>query len=128
MNPVPDPADGLPTRAALARELLRYKMEDYSENGFCASWQVNLEFELWEAADRDSPSGRDMFTVNTSRECRLLATGSTRAPACCLWLPRRRPAVPAFPRGFRRGRRKQHARARVLPKILASANHHCAPD
>ena len=73
MNPDLDPADGLPTRAALARELLRYKMEDYSENGFCASWLVDLEFALWEAADRDSPSGDGMFTVNTSRECRLLA-------------------------------------------------------
>lgn len=69
----PDPADSLPSRATLARELLRYKMEDYSENGFCASWLVDLEFELWEAADRDSPSEREMFTVNTSRECRLLA-------------------------------------------------------
>ncbi len=69
----PDPTDGLPTRAALARELLLYKMEDYSQNGFCASWLEDLEFELWEAADRDSPSEREMFTVNTSRECRLLA-------------------------------------------------------
>lgn len=73
MNPDPDPADGLPSRAALARELLRYKMEDYSENGFCANWLVDLEFELWEAVDRDSPSEAGMFTVNTSRECRLLA-------------------------------------------------------
>ena len=73
MNPDLDPSDGLPTRAALARELLRYKMEDYSENGFCASWLVDLEFELWEAADRDSPSEREMFAVKTSRECRLLA-------------------------------------------------------
>ena len=68
-NPVLDAADGLPSRAALARELLRYKMEDYSENGFCASWLVDLEFELWEAADRDSPPEDEMFMVNTSREC-----------------------------------------------------------
>lgn len=67
------PADDLPTRAELARELLRYKMEDYSQNGFCASWLVDLEFELWDAVDRDSPSEREMFTVNTSRECRRLA-------------------------------------------------------
>ena len=69
MNPELDAADGLPSRAALARELLRYKMEDYSENGFCASWLVDLEFELWEAADRDSPPEDEMFMVNTSREC-----------------------------------------------------------
>ena len=73
MPPDLDPADGLPTRTALARELLRYKMENYSENGFCASWLVDQEFELCEAADQDSPSGDGMFTINTSRECRLLA-------------------------------------------------------
>jgi hypothetical protein len=73
MTPDLDPTDGLPSRAALARELIRYKMEDYSENSFCASWLVDLEFELWEAADRDAPCGDEMFTVNTCRECRLLA-------------------------------------------------------
>jgi len=44
-----------PTRAELARELLRYKMEDYSQNGFCASWLVDLEWELWEAASGPIP-------------------------------------------------------------------------
>ena len=39
-----DPTDGLPTRVALARELLLLKMEDYSQNGFCASWLGDLEF------------------------------------------------------------------------------------
>ena len=78
MNPDLDPADGLPTRAALARELLRYKMEDYSENSFCASWLVDLEFELWEAADRDSPCGTEMFTVNTCRRCVFFPVGLIR--------------------------------------------------
>lgn len=32
-----DPTDGLPSRAALARELLRHAMEQYSQEGFCAS-------------------------------------------------------------------------------------------
>ena len=68
-----DPTDHLPTRAALARELLRYKMEEYSQDGFCASWLIDLEFELWEAAERDAPSEREMFIVTTSRECRRLA-------------------------------------------------------
>lgn len=68
-----DLTDGLPSRAALARELLRYKMEEYSQDGFCASWLVDLEFELWEAAERVSPSEREMFTVTTSRECRRVA-------------------------------------------------------
>lgn len=73
MSPGLDPTDGLPSRAALARELLRYKMEEYSQDGFCASWLMELEFELWEAADSDAPSEREMFTVTTSRECRRLA-------------------------------------------------------
>lgn len=68
-----DPADGLPTRVALARELLLLKMVDYSQNGFCASWLKDLEFELWEAAERVSPSEYQLSTVTTSRECHLLA-------------------------------------------------------
>lgn len=62
-----------PTRAELARELLRYKMEEYSQDGFCATWLVDLEFDLWEAADRQAPSEREAYTVATSRECRALA-------------------------------------------------------
>lgn len=68
-----DPTDGLPSRAALARELLRYMMEEYSQYGFCASWLKDLEFELWEASERVSPSEREMETVTTSRECRRMA-------------------------------------------------------
>jgi len=68
-----DPNDGLPSRAALARDLLRCKMEQYSEDGFCASWLIDLEFELWTAAELSAPSEREMFTVTTSRECRRLA-------------------------------------------------------
>jgi hypothetical protein len=41
--------------------------------------------------------------------------GSTRALACCLWRPRRRLASWVIGRGFRRGRRKRHAGAHVLP-------------
>jgi hypothetical protein len=73
MSPDLDPTDGLPSRAALARELLRYKMEDYSENGFFASWLIDLEFELWEAVEREAPSERVMDTFAISRECRRLA-------------------------------------------------------
>lgn len=62
-----------PTRADLARELLRYKMEDYLENGFCASWLVDLEFELSKAADEIEPDERRTRTVEFSRECRVLA-------------------------------------------------------
>lgn len=73
MSPDLDPTDGLPSRAALARELLRYKMEEYSQYGFYASWLKDLEFELWEPKARDSPSEHEMIMVTTSRECRRLA-------------------------------------------------------
>jgi len=73
MSPDLDPDDGLPSRATIARELLLYKMKEYSEDFFCASWLVDLEFELWEAAERESPSEREMSMVTTSRECRSLA-------------------------------------------------------
>lgn len=62
-----------PTRADLARELLRYKMEDYSQNGFCASWLVDLEWELWEAAESSIPNDPRTMTIEASRECRALA-------------------------------------------------------
>lgn len=68
-----DPTDGLPSRVALARELLRYKMEEYSQDGFCASWLIDLEYELWEAAERKTPTERAACTVATSKECRRLA-------------------------------------------------------
>lgn len=41
--------DDLPTRAELARDLLLYVMKDYADE-VCASWLVNQEFYLWEAA------------------------------------------------------------------------------
>lgn len=39
-----------PTRADLARELLLYKMREYSQDGFCACWLRGLENELWALA------------------------------------------------------------------------------
>lgn len=66
-------AEPSPTRADLARELLRYKMEDYSQNGFCASWLVELEWELWEAAEWNIPDDPRTMTIEASRECRALA-------------------------------------------------------
>ena len=68
-----DPTDGLPSRAALARELLRHTMEQYSQDGFCASWLVDLEYELWQAAEIECPSTQQLSLVTTSRECRILA-------------------------------------------------------
>ncbi len=62
-----------PTRAYLARELLRYKMEEHSQYGFCASWMVDLEWDLWYAADQGDSSPFSADTISTSRECRTLA-------------------------------------------------------
>ena len=39
-----NPTDGLPSRTALTRELLRYRMEEYSQDGICVSWLMDLEF------------------------------------------------------------------------------------
>lgn len=55
-----------PSRAELARELLRYKMEEYSEDFFCASWLVDLETVLWKLAvsppeEHKSPKERAFF-------------------------------------------------------------------
>ncbi len=62
-----------PSRAELARELLRYKMEDYSEGTRCASWLVDLEFDLWNAAEIKNPSDRQKFEVSLSKKLRILA-------------------------------------------------------
>jgi len=62
-----------PTRAELARELLRYKMEEYSQNGFCASWLVDLEFELWNEVERPDSLPGSEYILSASRECRALA-------------------------------------------------------
>ena len=58
-----------PTRQELARDLLLYKMKEYSEDGYCAGWLDGLEWELWEAAEQPRPTGPFI----TSRECRQLA-------------------------------------------------------
>jgi hypothetical protein len=62
-----------PTRAALACELLRYKMMEYSEDSRCATWLVDLEFHLWHAAEMQSPAATDEYLVSLSKELRVLA-------------------------------------------------------
>jgi len=47
--PWDDEPDELPSRAELAHDLLLSVMRDYEDES-CASWLVNQEFELWEAA------------------------------------------------------------------------------
>lgn len=48
-NKSPD-QEALPTREDLAEELLLSKMEEYSEDFFCAGWFSGLELDLWQAA------------------------------------------------------------------------------
>ncbi len=62
-----------PTRSELARELLRYKMLEYSQEFFCATWLVNLEFELWESAEVANPGSMREYVVSLSKELRILA-------------------------------------------------------
>jgi hypothetical protein len=45
----PTEHDDLPSRAELARDLLLCVMKEHAED-WCASWLVDQEFELWEAA------------------------------------------------------------------------------
>jgi len=61
-----------PNRADLARELLRYKMMEYSQDGFCATWLVDLERDLWNALERVDPSPAGGYAASVSRECRQL--------------------------------------------------------
>ena len=73
MDPDLDPTVGRLSRATLARELLLYKMKEYSQDGFCATWLVDLEFELWEAADVATPAKGESYAMAVSKECRPLA-------------------------------------------------------
>lgn len=62
-----------PTRADLARELLLYKMEEYSEDFACASWLVDLEFELWGYGDIASTAPEEEYSIRLGKELRTLS-------------------------------------------------------
>ena len=50
---IPLPAN--PTVAELARELLLYRMQEYSE-AMCASWLSDAEFDVWELGEPGKPN------------------------------------------------------------------------
>ena len=50
MYPDLDPSDGMPSRAALAQEVLLYRMRLLSQTFYEAEWVEDLEFEIWEMA------------------------------------------------------------------------------
>ncbi len=68
-----DSTEPSPTRADLARELLRYKMLEYSEDFACATWLVDLEFDVWKWCDEGSSGVGKEYNIRFSRECRALA-------------------------------------------------------
>lgn len=48
--PEHDPADGLISRASMARYILRLMAEDYSQTHFLDSWDDEMPFRLWHDA------------------------------------------------------------------------------
>lgn len=62
-----------PSRADLARELLLYKMKEYSEDTACATWLVGLEFQLWRYGDMASADPREQYSIKLGKELRTLA-------------------------------------------------------
>jgi hypothetical protein len=52
--PEPDPADGLISRACMAKYLLGLMAEDFSETYFFLSWADELPFLYWRAAHGDT--------------------------------------------------------------------------
>jgi hypothetical protein len=48
-----DPVDGMPTRKALANELLYFRMRQLSETFYSAGWVEDLEFEVWDMAHQE---------------------------------------------------------------------------
>lgn len=50
MNIDLDPVDGMPSRAALARETLLYRMRMLSKLFYEHEWVEDLEFEIWDMA------------------------------------------------------------------------------
>lgn len=50
MDPDLDPTDGMPSRAALAREALLYRMRKLSKLFYEHEWVEDLEFEIWDMA------------------------------------------------------------------------------
>ncbi|MEX2580849.1 MAG: hypothetical protein WD342_17450 [Verrucomicrobiales bacterium] len=70
-----DPADGMPSRSALAQEVLCFRMQQLSETFYSAAWVEDLEFEVWEMAHKKPPRFADNdVTENMAEYFRALAT------------------------------------------------------
>lgn len=77
----PDPADSLPSRASMARGILRLKFSEYSEDHFMAGWVKGLEFFLWDhlhGIPQETPFGGsslDASEIGIIRGLSILAGG-----------------------------------------------------
>ena len=62
-----------PTLAELARELLLYRMQEYSD-AMCASWLVEAEYDIWDLGgpEEGTPRG-SVFERRMALDCRKLA-------------------------------------------------------
>ena len=62
-----------PTRSVLAREVLLHRMQDFSEDCFCAGWLGGLEFLLWEVPADDDEVAAAQGRRKVVEECWVLA-------------------------------------------------------
>ena len=75
MNSDLDPIDDMPSRAALAQEVLVYRMRMLSETFYTESWVEDLEFDVWDMAHVSPPKfGEHAVTESTAKSFRDLAT------------------------------------------------------
>lgn len=47
-------------------------MKEYLQDGFCASWMMDVEFDLWSEVDRSDFAPKRKYNLSASRECRTL--------------------------------------------------------
>lgn len=47
-HPHEDPADGMPSRAALAKEVVYYRIEQFSRMLHGEQWAEDIEFDFWD--------------------------------------------------------------------------------
>jgi len=80
-----DLTDGMPTRSALAQEVLFFRMQQLSETFYSAGWVEDLEFEVWDMAHKKPPRFADNAvsdeTAKSFRDLATLASGWWIFPA-----------------------------------------------
>jgi hypothetical protein len=70
-----DPADGMPSRSALAKELLLYHIRQFSETFYEEDWVEDIEFDYWDMGhDPDFEIGGTAVSESLAKLVRDLAT------------------------------------------------------